>query len=69
MWIILCKIILTNLEHLKVQYLQFKLVKYQILKKVEGATTLILKDDGTTNTLIPSNIVNQLELNFEGYTT
>ena len=38
-------------------------------KKVEGATTLILKDDGTTNTLIPSNIVNQLELNFEGYTT
>lgn len=38
-------------------------------KKVEGATTLILKDDGTTNTLIPSNIVKQLELNFEGYTT
>ena len=38
-------------------------------KNVTGATTLILKDDGTTNTLIPSNIVNQLELNFEGYTT
>ncbi len=38
-------------------------------KKVPGATTLILKDDGTTNTLIPSNIVKQLEINFETYTT
>ena len=38
-------------------------------KNVTGATTLILKDDGTTNTLIPSNIVKQLELNFKDYTT
>lgn len=38
-------------------------------KKVPGATTLILKDDGTTNTLIPSNIVKQLEINFQDYTT
>ncbi len=38
-------------------------------KKVPGATTLILKDDGTTNTLIPSNIAKQLEINFEEYIT
>ena len=38
-------------------------------KNVTGATTLILMDDGTTNTLIPSNIVKQLELNFKDYTT
>ena len=37
--------------------------------EVEGATTLILEDDGTTNTLLPSNIVSQVEPNFEGYTT
>ena len=36
-------------------------------KRVDGVTTLILKDVGTTNTLIPSNIAKQIEINFETY--